>query len=64
METDIMANEKTDLMTAGKIAETMKVPGAKIKKAIESLGIKPQAKKGACSYYSKDIIPKLKQALK
>ncbi len=59
-----MASDKMDLMTAGNIAKTIGIPDAKVKKAIQTLGIKPQVKKGACSYYSKDIIPKLKGALK
>jgi hypothetical protein len=59
-----MVDEKSNLMTAGNIAKTLGVPDAKVKKAIQTLGIKPQAKKGVCSYYSKEIIPKLKQALK
>jgi hypothetical protein len=52
-----------DLLTAGKIALALKVPDAKVKKAIAALKLKPTAKKGVCNYYSKDLIPKIKQAL-
>jgi hypothetical protein len=56
--------EKTDLLTAGAIAATLSVPATKVKKAITDLKIKPAAKKGACSYFSKDVVPKIKAALK
>ncbi len=59
-----MAMEKSDLLTAGNIAKTLGVPDAKVKNAIKTLGIKPTAKKGVCSYYSKESIPKIKSALK
>lgn len=54
----------TDLMTAGKIAEELAIPGAKVKKAIADLKIKPVAKKGVCSYYSRDVLAKIKAAAK
>jgi len=59
-----MKTEKSDLLTAGALAQEMGLPGAKVKKAIVDLKIKPAAKKGACSYYTKDIIPKIKSAVK
>jgi hypothetical protein len=59
-----MKTEKTDLMTAGALAQEMGLPGAKVKKAIADLKIKPAAKKGACSYYTKDVIPKIKSVVK
>jgi hypothetical protein len=59
-----MKAEKSDLMTAGALAQEMGLPGAKVKKAITDLKIKPAAKKGACSYYTKDVIPKIKAAVK
>ncbi len=52
------------LMTAGKIAEALKAPPARVKKAIAALGLKPKAKKGACSYYGAETLPKIKAALK
>lgn len=55
---------KSDLLTAGAIATTLSVPAPKVKKAIADLKLKPTAKKGACSYYSKELVPKIKAALK
>ncbi len=52
-----------DLFTAGQIAQTLGVSGAKVKKALGELAIKPAAKKGACSYYAKDVLPKVKAAV-
>jgi hypothetical protein len=54
----------SDLMTAGKIAQELAIPGPKVKKAIADLKIKPVAKKGVCSYYSKDVLAKIKAAAK
>ncbi len=59
-----MATEQADLLTAGNIAKTLKVSDGKVKKAIQTLGIKPAAKKGVCNYYTKDVVPKVKAALK
>ncbi len=53
-----------DLLTAGAIAKQLSLPGARVKKAITDLKIKPAAKKGVCSYYSKDVLPKIKTAVK
>lgn len=54
----------SDVMTAGKIAEELAVPPAQVKKAITALGLKPAAKKGACSYYERAALPRIKKALK
>jgi hypothetical protein len=59
-----MAIEKSDLLTAGNIAKALKVSDAKVKKAIQTLGIKPAAKKGVCNYYAKDVVAKVKGAIK
>lgn len=59
-----MAEEKSDLFTAGKMAKELGVADGKVKKAIESLGIRPEVKKGACNYYSKEALAKIKDALK
>ncbi len=59
-----MKNQKEELLTVGKIAEQLSVPATKVKKAIQELGIQPAAKKGACSYYSKNDLTKIKQAIK
>ena len=53
----------SDLLTASKIATALKVSDAKVKKAIATIGLKPAAKKGVCSYYEKSAIPKIKKAL-
>ena len=58
-ETDI-----SNLMTAGKIAQELALSGGQVKKAIADLKIKPAAKKGACSYYSRDVLAKIKAATK
>ena len=58
-----MATDTSELLTAGNIAKTLGVSDVKVKKAIQVLGIKPQAKKGVCSYYSKDVVKKIKGAL-
>jgi len=53
-----------DLLTAGKIAKETGVSDARAKKAIKELGLEPDAKKGACRYYSKEAVAKIKKALK
>lgn len=60
-----MANEKQeDLVTSGGIAKELGVSDTKVKKAIKDLSIQPKAKKGACSYYSRDEVTRIKEALK
>lgn len=59
-----MAAEKADGLTAGNIAKTLGVSDAKVKKAIQELGLKPVAKKGVCNYYAKDAVSKIKAAVK
>lgn len=59
-----MPTPDKNLLTAGKIAESLGVPGAQVKKTIQTLGIKPAATKGGCSYYGKETVAKVKQALK
>lgn len=59
-----MAEQKPDLLTPGNIAKELKVSDAKVKKAIQELGLTPAAKKGVCSYYSKKDIARIKTALK
>ncbi len=59
-----MAKEQSDLLTVGKIAAELGVSGAVVAKTIKTLNIKPDAKKGVCSYYSKDAIAKIKKSLK
>ncbi|MHB1044463.1 MAG: hypothetical protein ACYC4P_00490 [Thermoanaerobaculia bacterium] len=56
-----MAEEQ---ITAGNIAKELEASPAQVKKAIEALKILPVAKKGACSYYSREQVKKIKGALK
>ncbi len=56
-----MADAK--LMTAGNIAAALKVPPGQVKKAITALGLKPTAKKGACSYYDAKAVTRIKAAI-
>jgi hypothetical protein len=58
-----MKNQKEELLTIGKIAEHLSVPSSKVKKAIQELGIQPTLKKGACNYFSKNDVQKIKKAL-
>jgi hypothetical protein len=58
-----MATSSDDLMTAGNIAKSLAVSDAKVKKAIQELGITPKAKKGVCNYYAKDAVARVKAAL-
>ncbi len=51
------------LLTASKIAAELSVPGAKVKKAIAGLRLKPSAKKGACAYYDRSAVAKIKKAV-
>jgi len=52
-----------DLLTAAKIAAELKVSDGKVKKAIATLGLKPAAKKGVCSYWTRADVPRIKKAL-
>ncbi len=59
-----MATDSKALMTAGAIAKELGASDAKVKKAIAELGLAPESKKGACSYYGADALKKIKAALK
>jgi len=59
-----MTTAATKPMTAGNIAAALKVPPGQVKKAIATLRLKPTAKKGACSYYGAEALPRIKAALK
>lgn len=52
-----------ELLTAGKIAAELKVPGGQVKKAITALKLKPALVKGGCSYFAVKDLPKIKKAL-
>lgn len=57
-----MAEKSQDLLTAGAIAKALGLPDAAVKKAIKALALEPKAKKGACSYYGREVLPKIKAA--
>jgi hypothetical protein len=58
-----MVENLDNLLTAGAIAKAIGASDAKVKKAIKELGVEPKAKKGVCSYYGKDVLPKIKAAV-
>jgi hypothetical protein len=55
---------KEELLTSGKIAEKFNIKPAQVKKAIEELGLAPDAKKGVCCYYTLENAQKIKDAVK
>ena len=59
-----MANENSDLLTAGKIALQLGVSGAIVSKAIRKLNIKADLVKSGCSYYRIDVIKQINASLK
>lgn len=52
-----------EVLTAGAIAKELGVTDAKVKKAIKQLALEPAAKKGCCSYYARDSLPRIKAAV-
>ncbi|MDH5508910.1 MAG: DUF3606 domain-containing protein [Nitrospinota bacterium] len=48
-----------DMRSAGKWAKELGVPEAQFKKAIKEAGVQPDAKKGACAYYSRQTAEKI-----
>jgi biotin operon repressor len=52
-----------DLLTVTKWAEKLGVSQVKVKKAIETLEIEPDQKKGRCNYYSEATIEKVRKSL-
>lgn len=52
-----------DLISAGNIAKELGVSDAKVKKAIKELALEPAAKRGVCSFYSRDAVDKIKASL-
>ncbi|WP_172822800.1 hypothetical protein [Paramagnetospirillum marisnigri] len=52
-----------EVISAGNIAKELGVPDTKVKKAIKDLGIEPAAKKGVCSFYSRDAVAQIKARL-
>jgi hypothetical protein len=58
-----MTDAKTDLLSPGNIAKELGVSDGKVKKAIKELGLEPAAKKGVCSFYSRDAVAKIKASV-
>lgn len=52
-----------DHISAGNIAKELGVSDAKVKKAIKELALEPVAKRGVCSFYSRDAIARIKASL-
>jgi hypothetical protein len=50
---------KDELLTAGKLAETLGISPAAVKKLLESLKIEPDSVKGPCKYYGAAALKKL-----
>ncbi len=60
-----MKTEKQgNLLTSGGIAKELGASDAKVKKVIKELAIQPKDKKGVCNYYSRDVLARIKGALK
>ena len=59
-----MTAETPTLLTASAMAKELGVSDAKVKKAINELGLVPAQKKGCCSYYTGEDLAKLKAVLK
>ena len=60
---DDEAKGGAELLTVGNIAKTLAVSDGKVKKAIATLALTPDAKKGACAYYGPAAVAKIKDAL-
>lgn len=58
-----MKPELGHLVTSGSIAKELAISDARVKKAIKELGLRPKAKRGVCNYYSRDVLPKIKDVL-
>lgn len=52
------------MLSPAKIAEAVGASPAKVKKAIETLGLQPAAKKGVCCFYDEAAVAKIRASLK
>lgn len=50
-------------ISAGNIAKELGVSDAKVKKAIKELALEPASKRGACCFYSREAVDKIKACL-
>ena len=55
---------KPQMFTAAKAAQELGASASAVKKAITNLGIKPDERRGRCSYYSPATLKKIKKGLK
>ncbi|MDH4185175.1 MAG: hypothetical protein OEV92_13185 [Nitrospinota bacterium] len=53
-----------DMQSAGKWAKELGVPEAEFKKIIKAEAVSPDAKKGACAYYSRKTAEKIVKKIK
>jgi hypothetical protein len=58
-----MADATSDLISPGNIAKELGVSDGKVKKAIKELGLEPSAKRGVCSFFSRDAVAKIKASV-
>jgi len=59
-----MPGETPALLTASAMAKDLGVSDAKVKKAIQELGLVPAAKKGCCTYFTPEDQKQLQAVLK
>jgi predicted transcriptional regulator len=59
-----VAAEKSNLLSTGAIAKELGISGPAVSKAIKTLNLKPEMKKGVCSYYSKEAVKNIKAHIK
>ncbi|MDR3685274.1 MAG: hypothetical protein P4L11_16205, partial [Geothrix sp.] len=59
-----MPTEAPALSSASAMAKDLGVSDAKVKKAIQDLGLAAAAKKGCCSFYDAEAMAKLKAFFK
>ncbi len=53
-----------DMKTIGNWAKELGVPEKQLKEAVKAAAIQPDAKKGACAYYSRASAEKAKRTIK
>ncbi len=58
-----LADATADLISPGNIAKELGVSDGKVKKAIKELGLEPAAKRGVCSFYSRDAVARIKSSV-
>jgi hypothetical protein len=59
-----MTDPAPDPMTAARMAQALGVPEARVKAALQRLGLEPSVRKGCHRYYSDQTFQRLREALK